>query len=67
LLLQEEEPPPLFQGAGVAMAVAATASTEIMAVYFIFELIKAIAKTLGAMEIDCESRFLLGSLVPLPD
>jgi hypothetical protein len=66
LLSQEDEPPPPLQGAGVAVAVAANASTEMMAVYFIFEFIKAIAKIFWQWRLIVR-RSLLGSLVPVAD
>jgi hypothetical protein len=44
LQVEEEPPPPPPPPQGAAMAVTANASTERMAVYFIYELIKVIGK-----------------------
>lgn len=59
LLLQLEEPPPPPppQAVGVARAVAASVSTEMIAVYFIFELVKVLGKILQVLEFACEMKF----------
>lgn len=58
LLLQLEEPPPPPppQAVGVARAVAASVSMEMIALYFIFELIKALGKILEVLKLACKIR-----------